>query len=38
VWEKLLARGLWLPPSPISLPPERLQGEVPLFSGYPILD
>ena len=38
VWEKLLARGLWLPPSPISLPPERLQGEVPLFSAYPILD
>jgi hypothetical protein len=38
VWEKFLARGMWLPPSPISLPPEGAQGAIPLFSDYPVLE
>jgi hypothetical protein len=38
VWEKFLARGLWLPPSPISLPSEGSQGAIPLFSDYPVID
>jgi hypothetical protein len=38
VWEKLLSCGVWCPPSPTSLPSERLQEGIPLFSGYQILE
>lgn len=37
VWEKLLARGVWTPPSPRCLPDGELAGPAPQFSGLPEL-
>jgi hypothetical protein len=35
-WEKqVVAAGLWMPPSPISLPDDLLGGASSLFSGLP---
>lgn len=35
VWEKLLARGVWTPPSPTCLPDGRTGQAPPQFSGLP---
>ncbi|WP_264934149.1 N-terminal phage integrase SAM-like domain-containing protein [Streptomyces sp. A012304] len=39
VWEKrVVAAGLWMPPFPIGLPDDLLEGSFSLFSGLPSLE